>query len=146
MPGWQSVASVTATASGSTDGLSGLDHYEYEISADGGTTWGAATAGDTTDVTDEGRTSLRFRAVDAAGNASAWMSGDAWLDRTPPSDPSLAGGSSAWLSQASESRDRERLGRRRLGPRPLRVRDLHRRRLDLVGAHRRLLARRLGRG
>ncbi|MFI5048560.1 MAG: beta strand repeat-containing protein [Gaiellales bacterium] len=103
MPGWQSVASVTATASGSTDGLSGLDHYEYEISADGGTTWGVATAGDTTDVTDEGRTSLRFRAVDAAGNASAWMSGDAWLDRTAPSDPSLAGGSSAWLSQASES-------------------------------------------
>ena len=102
-PGWQSVASVTATASGSTDGLSGLDHYEYEISADGGTTWGATTAGDTTDVTDEGRTSLHFRAVDAAGNASAWTFGDAWLDRTPPSDPSLAGGSPAWLSQANES-------------------------------------------
>ncbi len=102
-PGWQSVASVTATASGSTDVLSGLDHYEYEISADGGTTWGVTTAGDTTDVTDEGRTSLRFRAVDAAGNASAWTSGDAWLDRTPPTDPSLAGGSPAWLSQANES-------------------------------------------
>ena len=102
--GWQTVASVTAAASGSTDaGGSGLDHYEFQRSLDGGATWDAAVTGDTTDVTDEGKTSVRFRAVDAAGNLSPWTTGAVWLDRTPPTDPVLTGGSPAWLSQAGST-------------------------------------------
>jgi hypothetical protein len=102
-PGWRALASVTAAASGSADALSGIDNYEFEVSTDGGSTWGAAQTGSTTDVTAEGPTSLRFRAVDGAGNVSAWTTGDVWLDRTPPTDPSLSGGSLSWLSQASST-------------------------------------------
>ncbi len=43
---WQSVASITITASGASGGASGLAGYEYRSSTDGGSTWGTAVAGD----------------------------------------------------------------------------------------------------
>ena len=36
---------------------------------------------------------MRFRAVDAAGNASGWTQGTVRIDRTAPTDPTVTGGS-----------------------------------------------------
>ena len=98
---WLLTDSVDVTASGSTDAGSGVDHYESEISTDGGTTWSSAVTGATSTVTDEGVTNVRFRAVDAAGNASSWTSGTVEIDRTPPNAPLLSGGSETWQSVSS---------------------------------------------
>ncbi|MFN8121539.1 MAG: choice-of-anchor C family protein [Thermoleophilia bacterium] len=69
---WQSVASVTVTATGSTDAVSSVTGYEHRESTDGGTTWSAAAAGASSTVTAEGETLVQFRSVDAAGNTGAW--------------------------------------------------------------------------
>ena len=101
---WWALAQVTVSASGSVDaGDAGLDHYEYETSNDGGSGWTAAAPGDTLDVTGEGETLVRFRAVDAAGNASGWTDGPVRIDHTVPTDPTVAGGSASWLNAASAS-------------------------------------------
>jgi len=63
----------TISAAGSTDGSgSGVNHYEYEVSTDGGTTYGAVTAGHTITFTTSGSYVVAFRAVDGVGLASAW--------------------------------------------------------------------------
>ena len=104
---WKSAAQTTVTASGSTDALSGLAGYEYRESTDGGGTWGSASAGPSDVVSAEGETLVQFRSIDAAGNASAWTpsaptgASTVRLDRTAPTDPSVAGGSLVWQSVAS---------------------------------------------
>ena len=71
-PGWHNAAAITVFAGGSTDALGGVDHYQFRSSADDGVTWTTPVNGDTGVVTGEGQTVVQFRAVDGAGNLSAW--------------------------------------------------------------------------
>ncbi|MFN8121542.1 MAG: choice-of-anchor C family protein [Thermoleophilia bacterium] len=104
---WQSVASVTVSASGATDALSGVSGYQYRTSTDGGTTWGSATSGSSVTISAEGETLVQFRSVDGAGNTGAWTpsasgaSNTVRIDRTAPSAPTVSGGSLSWLSAGS---------------------------------------------
>lgn len=99
---WQNLALVSITAGASIDlGGAGLSGYRFETSTDGGTSWSPPTPGIQADVTSEGETLVRFDAVDAAGNASAWVQDTARVDTTPPTDPSVSGGSSSWKNAAS---------------------------------------------
>ncbi len=124
---WQSVASITITGSGSAGGDSGLAGYEHRTSDDGGSTWSTAAAGASVDITDEGETLVQYRALDNAGNASAWTPSSATtgstarIDRTDPSAPTVSGGSLAWQSVASITITGLGLRRRRRGPRRLRA-------------------------
>jgi Bacterial Ig-like domain len=97
---WLTLASETISGSGSVDaGGAGFGHYEYQSSLDGGA-WSAAVSGSSVIVSVEGTTIVQFRAVDAAGNASAWAPAVAGagntvkLDRTPPTLPTVSGGRS----------------------------------------------------
>ena len=66
-------ASRTLTGSGATDaGGSGLAHYQHRISADNGVTWDVAVTGSSLTLTTAGTYLIQFRAVDGAGNSSAW--------------------------------------------------------------------------
>src|SRR5207248_857505 len=83
--GWQNVASADIGAASSTDtGGSGLTGYQYQTSTDGGTTWSSPAAGSADLVTIEGETLVQLRAIDGAGNTSAWVQGTARIDRTLP--------------------------------------------------------------
>jgi hypothetical protein len=98
---WQTLVSVPILASGSTDATSGLLRYEYHTSTNGGTTWSATTAGPSVTISQEATTIVQFRAVDNAGNVSAWAPASAGagntvkLDRTPPPLPTVSGGQGA---------------------------------------------------
>ncbi len=102
---WQDVASVDVTVSGSTDtGGSGVGHYEYRTQTNGGS-WSTAStaASDEATVSAEGETLIQFRAVDVAGNTSAWapttsVAGNTVrIDRTAPTAPTtVSGGSYTW--------------------------------------------------
>ena len=103
-----SVASLTLTAFGSTDtGGSGLAGYQYREQVDESATWSAAMDGSQDMVSTEGPTFVQFRSVDNAGNVSAWEPQAAYpgniveIDRTPPSDPTVSGGSLSWSAAAS---------------------------------------------
>jgi hypothetical protein len=105
---WANAASGAVTASASMDsGGSGFTGYEYRSSTDGGATWTTATSGATDTVTAEADTWVQFRSVDGAGNTSAWTpatqtaAATVNLDRTAPSVPVVAGGSSGWSNAAS---------------------------------------------
>jgi large repetitive protein len=104
---WQSAASVTVTASGSTDSGSGLAGYEYRTSTSSGATWGTASAGASVAVSTEGSTLVQFRSVDVTGAKSAWAPAAAVagstvkLDRSAPSLPTVSGGGAAWQNVAS---------------------------------------------
>jgi hypothetical protein len=104
---WQSVASVSVSASGSSDPQAGVDHYESRISADAGATWSAPQSGASVTMSTEGQTLVQFRAVDSLGNASGWSPAGAVggntvrIDRTAPADPTVTGGSLAWQSVPS---------------------------------------------
>ena len=104
---WQSAASVNVSASGSTDGVSGVTGYQYETSTDGGATWSQPADGASAPISAEGSTEVQFRAVDAAGNSSAWSAVDdqstVMLDHTAPTVPSVGGGSSSWSTAASDT-------------------------------------------
>jgi large repetitive protein len=104
---WKNQASTTITAGAHADaGGSGFSHDEYRTSVDGGATWSPGT-GPSVTITDEGETIVQFRAVDNAGNASAWFpasptaASTVRLDRTNPTDPTVSGGSSSWQSVPS---------------------------------------------
>ena len=98
---WQSTASVKVTASGSTDSPgSGVAGYEYETSPDG-TTWSAAQPGASATISAEGQTFVQFRADRRVRPHSNWVQTQVWLDRTAPTVPALAGGSSGWQNVAS---------------------------------------------
>ena len=91
---WTNAASVTISASGSSDsGGSSLSGYQSRTSTNGGTTWSAATAGATRVINTTGQTLVQFRALDNAGNSSAWAPATATagntvnIDRTLPSAP-----------------------------------------------------------
>ena len=57
----------------STDsGGSGFARYEYRVSANGGTSWGATTSGTSKTLSTTGSYVVQFHAVDNAGNVSAW--------------------------------------------------------------------------
>jgi hypothetical protein len=105
---WANAPSLTVSASGSSDALSGLAGYESETSSDGGTTWSGSTSGNSVLISAEGQTIVQFRSLDNAGNSSAWIpaaanaGSTARLDRTAPSAPTATTGSSAaWKSVAS---------------------------------------------
>jgi len=97
------------SASGSTDtpATDGVNHYEYHTSTDGGTTWSGTTTGATASVSAEGTTLVQFRAVDGAGNASAWVPAPAGaantvkVDRGAPTNPTVSGATGAWSNAAS---------------------------------------------
>ena len=55
--------------------LSGVARYEYRTSTDGGTTWSSPAGGSANASRPRARRSSQFRAVDAAGNPSAWAPG-----------------------------------------------------------------------
>lgn len=91
---WSDAASVRLVAT-SADALSGLQRYEVRTSSDAGAVSAPRTAAaGVLDITAEGVTRAQFRAIDRAGNASAWSSLDAatsrgQLDRTEPDGISL---------------------------------------------------------
>ena len=100
---WKNQASTTITAGTHGDaGGSGFSHDEYRTSIDGGVSWSLAQTGTSVSITAEGETLVQFRAVDNAGNASAWVpatptaAGTVRLDRTDPTSPVVSGGSSSW--------------------------------------------------
>ena len=81
-------APVTLTASASSDAITWIDRYERRISTDGGATWGAITTDDTATLTTLGSYVVAFRAVDGAGNASAFSSAlTVIFDATAPPAP-----------------------------------------------------------
>ncbi|MFN8109215.1 MAG: hypothetical protein U0Y82_05115 [Thermoleophilia bacterium] len=83
---WSNAASTTITAT-----PAGGTTLQNRLSTDGGTSWGAASAGASVTVAAEGETLVQFRAVDAAGNPSGWTTVSAAstvrLDRTAPATP-----------------------------------------------------------
>jgi hypothetical protein len=105
---WRSPASATITAAGSSDALSGLAGYRWRSSTDG-SGWGAISAGSAAAIKAQGETYVQFQSVDKAGNVSAWQpsaNGPAnllRLDRTPPTAPTVVGGSALWQGVASET-------------------------------------------
>ena len=136
-PGWHNVAAITVFAGAATDALSGVDHYQFRSSSDGGLTWTTPVNGATGVVTAEGSTLVQFRAVDAAGNMSNWApavgsaANTVRIDRTPPNAPQVAGGSTTWQTVAAvtltASGSHGQPGR----DRPLRVPHVDRRRRQL---------------
>jgi hypothetical protein len=64
---------VTVSASGSSDAMSGFDHYESTLNG------GAVTTGRRVLVSAHGMSTVNFRALDALGNASAWVSSSVCL-------------------------------------------------------------------
>ncbi len=94
---WTTAASVTISASGSTDTAgSGVVGYEYETARpQDATPWSAPIPGNSVVITDEGTTQVRFFAVDRAGNisdpgpATTTSASMAQIDRTPPLTPIL---------------------------------------------------------
>ena len=106
-PGWHNAAAITVFAGGSTDALGGVDHYQFRSSADNGVTWTTPVNGETGVVTGEGQTVVQFRAVDGAGNLSAWAPATASpsnivrIDRTAPTLPTVTGGQAGWQTAAS---------------------------------------------
>ncbi|MCW2829787.1 MAG: hypothetical protein JWP31_479 [Aeromicrobium sp.] len=93
-------ATFTARA---TDLGSLVERYESQVSADGGATWTGLQAGATRTVATAGTSMLRFRAVDGAGNAGAFVTTLVRIDQTVPSVPTVSGGSTAWASLASRT-------------------------------------------
>jgi hypothetical protein len=109
---WTNAGTVTISASGATDSVSGLAGYQSRTSTNAGSTWSnwSATGPGALAVTATGTTLVQFRAVDMAGNSSAAMpatSGAANtvnIDRTAPTAPTVSGGSSwSWSIAASKT-------------------------------------------
>jgi hypothetical protein len=95
---WANLASRTITATGGADTGSGNAGYEWASSSDGGSSWGASQAGASTVVSPEGETLVRFRAVDAVGNLSAWATAQTVrLDRGNPT-VSASGATGTWTN------------------------------------------------
>jgi hypothetical protein len=57
----------------STDGTSGIARYDYRVSTNGGSTYGTpVTNQSSVSFSNTGTYEVQFRAVDNAGNMSAW--------------------------------------------------------------------------
>jgi hypothetical protein len=64
---------LTVTVSGSTDATSGIASYDYRVSTNAGSTWGAPVTNKSSfSPSSAGTYYVQFRAWDAAGNVSAW--------------------------------------------------------------------------
>lgn len=67
---------------------SGIDHFTYQVSPDGGNTWGSSSTinGDTTTVNlnSNGTYEITTTAYDKAGNSTTQNSGLYYIDMTPP--------------------------------------------------------------
>jgi hypothetical protein len=103
---WQDVVSATVFATGSADSGSGLDHYEYRTSTDGGGTWSSAASGASVTISAAGETLVEFRAVDAVGNASSWAPATNGADNTVRIDrdgPTITSSSDPDPAQGYES-------------------------------------------
>ncbi|HMM48486.1 MAG TPA: hypothetical protein PKE32_02575, partial [Miltoncostaeaceae bacterium] len=99
--GWSNAASVTVSASGGTDGGSGVAGYQWATSTDGGDRWSGATNGGTATVSGQGVTLVRMRTVDAVGNTSLWApAATVQLDRQLPT-VSVTGADGTWTNAAS---------------------------------------------
>ena len=76
-------------------------------SVDGGLTWSPGVAERQLTASADGETLVQFRALDRAGNASAWSpaastaGATARIDRDAPSAPLVAGGSLQWRNAVS---------------------------------------------
>lgn len=98
---WVNAASRTITATGGADAGSGDAGFEWAASTDGGSSWGAPQAGASTVISAEGETLVRFRAVDAVGNLSAWATSQTVrLDRGNPT-VSASGATGTWTNAAT---------------------------------------------
>ena len=62
------VGPITVSAGGSSDAISGLDHDEFMLNG------GNTQTGPSASVSAHGTTIVRFWAVDALGDALAWVS------------------------------------------------------------------------
>jgi len=67
VPGGCVAGPVILTATGSTDPMSGLDHYESTVNG------GGAVQGANVQISGHGTYTVKLRAVDAVGNATAWV-------------------------------------------------------------------------
>ncbi len=93
---WRNASSVTVTASGASDPLSGLATFPYQrrTSTNGGVSWSSASSGASQAISAEGETLVQFRVVDKANNWSSWQpsagapDGRVRIDRTAPAAPS----------------------------------------------------------
>ncbi len=98
---WVNAASATIAASGGADAGSGNAGYQWASSTDSGSTWGASQSGASAVVSAEGETLVRFRALDAVGNASSWAaSATVRLDRGNPT-VAASGATGAWTNSAT---------------------------------------------
>lgn len=99
--GWSNAPSATVTASGGSDGGSGVAGYQWATSTDGGDRWSAATNGGTAIVSGQGVTLVRMRTVDAVGNTSLWAPAVAvMLDHELPT-AAIHGATGEWTNAAS---------------------------------------------
>ena len=106
------------------DADSGLDTLQYRLGTSGA--WTAVASGGKVTVSDEGETTVQYRAVDVVGNASDAKSFLVKIDQTPPTIS--ATGPSVWRRKAVEvTLDG---GRRRQRRRQDRVPPRHKWRLD----------------
>jgi len=97
---WFTTSPQSVTGSGSTDATSGGVTYRYQTSPDN-TTWSAFTAGSSASVSTQGTTYVRFAAVDAAGNVSAYSASvTVKIDTVAPTAPSVSGGSATCSTTA----------------------------------------------
>ena len=97
---WFTTSPQSVTGSGSTDATSGGVTYRYQTSPDN-TTWSAFTAGSSASVSAQGTTYVRFAAVDAAGNVSAYSASvTVKIDTVAPTAPSVSGGSATCSTTA----------------------------------------------
>lgn len=69
---WAREGGASVRAHGSRDDHSGIAGYEYRFSLDGGASWSVPAPGAEVRVEAEGLTIVQFRAIDGAGNPSAW--------------------------------------------------------------------------
>lgn len=98
---WLTAASTTITASGGADTGSGNAGYQWASSTNAGSTWGTPQSGASAVISAQGETLVRFRAVDAVGNTSAWAASETVrLDRSNP-NVSVSGASGAWTNAAT---------------------------------------------
>ena len=104
---WTNASSVTISAAGATDAVSGIFNYQYRKSTDGGNTWSLPVNGSSVNITAVGETVVQFRSTDNAARHSAYApatptaGSTVRIDRIAPSDPSVTNDSQTWKDVAS---------------------------------------------